>query len=77
MPVNAPLLQLSKPTNFGGLVGISRKQQFLGRKIGNDFPSKIWVIVFSGHPVTLPCRHPTSARLPDGLDPETQLAVTS
>ena len=77
MPVNASLLQLSKPTIFGGLVGISRKQQFLGRKIGNDFPSKIWVIVLSVHPIAFPLPPSCASPSPDGLVPETQLAVTS
>ena len=45
--------QSGEPTKFGSLVRISRKDQFLGRKIGNDFPSKIWMIVNSKHPVTI------------------------
>ena len=33
---------------------LSGKLGFLGRKIGNDFPSKIWMIVTSEHPVITP-----------------------
>ena len=55
--------QLSKPTKFGLLICIPRKAQFLCRKIGNDFSSKIWIVVFSEHPIFTRPSSPTSARL--------------
>ena len=49
-PVMHLCIQLGKLAELGLPVSMPRKAQFLGRKIGDNFSSKDWIVVFpDGH----------------------------